>query len=48
MTDRVVLERKMNKKMRMERSCPETPECLLDLWQAPVLSIIPSCSAEEG
>lgn len=49
MTGRVILGGRMNKKMHMERSSSETPACcLLHLWQAPVLSIISSCSGEEG
>lgn len=49
MTGRMILEGRRNKRMHVERNSSETPECcLLDLWQTPVLSIISSCSAEEG
>lgn len=39
----------MSKRIHIESSSSETLECCwLDLWQTPVLSLIPSCSGEEG
>ena len=32
----------------MEGGSPETPECWLDPWQVPILSITPFRSGEEG